>query len=386
MSKKQSQGKSGGSSASSIDIDPKTAAVFKRKNYHILNRLGAGAFGTVYKAERINQPNELSAVKVLELTQMTANYRAKFLPRELQALIETKHENIVDVFDIIRANQRIYIFMEFMGGGDIAGYVRKNNGMSLKLACVWFLQITNGLQHLHEQLLMCHRDIKLDNMLLNEQNIAKLSDFGFARQSFDSATNKVLMSTTFCGTLPYYCPQLLQKVPYDPFKADVWAMGVSFFIMLENRFPFHFKEKPLMLQEMTDFPKFIRSRYSKELSNDARRLLETMLNPNEKERVNIGDVQHNRWLHRTGSISKMDKVIPKVHAEEEEEEELVDPMNVLRERCTTEHCQSLKDKYEACNDRVNSKSATAENCFEEIVDFLHCVDHCVAPKLFSKLV
>ncbi|KAH7645511.1 hypothetical protein DERF_013601 [Dermatophagoides farinae] len=82
----------------------------------------------------------------------------------------------------------------------------------------------------------------------------------------------------------------------------------------------------------------------------------------------------------------MDKVIPKVHAEEEEEEELVDPMNVLRERCTTEHCQSLKDKYEACNDRVNSKSATAENCFEEIVDFLHCVDHCVAPKLFSKLV
>lgn len=255
----------------------------------------------VYKAERINQPNELSAVKVLELTQMTANYRAKFLPRELQALIETKHENIVDVFDIIRANQRIYIFMEFMGGGDIAGYVRKNNGMSLKLACVWFLQITNGLQHLHEQLLMCHRDIKLDNMLLNEQNIAKLSDFGFARQSFDSATNKVLMSTTFCGTLPYYCPQLLQKVPYDTFKADVWAMGVSFFIMLENRFPFHFKEKPLMLQEMTDFPKFIRSRYSKELSNDARRLLETMLNPNEKERVNIGDVQHNRWLHRTGS-------------------------------------------------------------------------------------
>ncbi|KPM11055.1 glutathione peroxidase [Sarcoptes scabiei] len=81
----------------------------------------------------------------------------------------------------------------------------------------------------------------------------------------------------------------------------------------------------------------------------------------------------------------MEKIVPKVLAEEEEEEELVDPMEKLKEKCSSEHCQSWKDKYDACNERVNSRKQTTESCFEELVDFLHCVDHCVAPKLFKHL-
>lgn len=80
----------------------------------------------------------------------------------------------------------------------------------------------------------------------------------------------------------------------------------------------------------------------------------------------------------------MDK-FPKVHAEEEEEEELVDPQTVLREECASAHCEALKLKLDQCTERVNSKSATAESCFEEVVDFMNCVDHCVAPKLFARL-
>lgn len=82
----------------------------------------------------------------------------------------------------------------------------------------------------------------------------------------------------------------------------------------------------------------------------------------------------------------MSTSIPKVHAEEAEEEDLVDPQETLRAECTTAHCLALKSKLDACNERVNSKSATAESCFEEVVDFMECVDHCVAPQLFAKLV
>ena len=79
--------------------------------------------------------------------------------------------------------------------------------------------------------------------------------------------------------------------------------------------------------------------------------------------------------------------LPKVVAEEVEEEEveLVDPQETLREECATAHCQALKAKLDECTERVNSKSATTESCFEEVVDFMNCVDHCVAPKLFAKL-
>lgn len=78
--------------------------------------------------------------------------------------------------------------------------------------------------------------------------------------------------------------------------------------------------------------------------------------------------------------------LPKVKAEEvEEEADLVDSQETLREECASAHCESLKAKLQECNDRVNSKKATTESCFEEVVDFMNCVDHCVAPKLFATL-
>ncbi|XP_019869917.1 cytochrome b-c1 complex subunit 6, mitochondrial-like [Aethina tumida] len=83
-----------------------------------------------------------------------------------------------------------------------------------------------------------------------------------------------------------------------------------------------------------------------------------------------------------------EKFLPKlpVVKAQEEEEELVDPQQVLRDNCReTEHCKHLAEKYQACNDRVLSKSQTTETCVEELFDLLHAVDHCVTKDLFSKL-
>merc|ERR1711963_573348 len=83
---------------------------------------------------------------------------------------------------------------------------------------------------------------------------------------------------------------------------------------------------------------------------------------------------------------------PEAEAEEEEEEEddedeedLIDPHEVVREECTKDHCQSVKDRLDECNARVESKSATTETCFEEILDFYHCIDHCASKIILSKL-
>lgn len=78
---------------------------------------------------------------------------------------------------------------------------------------------------------------------------------------------------------------------------------------------------------------------------------------------------------------------PSVKADEAaEEEELVDPQVVLKEQCSANSkCSAYKEKLDTCNDRVNSRSETTETCTEEMFDFLHCVDHCVAKDLWSKL-
>lgn len=74
-----------------------------------------------------------------------------------------------------------------------------------------------------------------------------------------------------------------------------------------------------------------------------------------------------------------------VHADDEEEE-LVDPQKVLREKCKlTKACVALEEKLNTCNDRVNSRSNTEESCFEELIDYVECVDHCAAKTLFNHL-
>ena len=72
-------------------------------------------------------------------------------------------------------------------------------------------------------------------MLLDGKWVAKLTDFGFAKQCIDKKKN-LIMSNTFCGTLPYECPEILQHKQYNAFKADTWSMGVTIFIMLHDRF------------------------------------------------------------------------------------------------------------------------------------------------------
>lgn len=191
-------------------FDAKTQALFDHKGYQILNKLGAGAYGQVYKALN-TQTNMFLAVKIMDLSLMNESFREKFLPRELQVLITSRHENIIQVWDIFRASSKIFIFMEFAANGDIAAYVRKNEQIRDSLVCRWFSQVSAGLLFLHETLLSTHRDIKLDNMLLDANWIAKLTDFGFAKQSAKKLHRMVVMSRTFCGTAPYKSPQVLAK-------------------------------------------------------------------------------------------------------------------------------------------------------------------------------
>ncbi|KAK9304704.1 hypothetical protein QLX08_004106 [Tetragonisca angustula] len=83
--------------------------------------------------------------------------------------------------------------------------------------------------------------------------------------------------------------------------------------------------------------------------------------------------------------SFLQRYTPTVKAEEEEEE-LIDPQTVLRDKCSKQQkCAALQEKLDTCNQRVNSRSNTEETCMEELLDYVECVDHCVAKTLFNKL-
>ena len=163
----------------------------------------------------------------------------------------------------------------------------------------WFTQISDALKFTHEELHMAHRDIKIDNMLLNDQNIAKLTDFGFAKDVWDEKENKVKLSETFCGTEPYYSPQIVAHKPYNPFCADVWAMGVVLFCMLNNKFPFHFGDSKAKFKEQSD-PKFVQTRYTKEFSKDLKDIQQKLFDPKESSRITLAVVLAHPCVKRKG--------------------------------------------------------------------------------------
>lgn len=86
-------------------FEGKTAAVFEHKGYKVENKLGQGAFGVVYKAT--NREGQLAAVKVIDLTKMSDRSREKYLPREIKTLIDCRHENLIQVYDIFRADKKM---------------------------------------------------------------------------------------------------------------------------------------------------------------------------------------------------------------------------------------------------------------------------------------
>lgn len=279
-----------------IQVDAKTDAVFKRKGYIVLKKISEGAFGEVYKAKNVKR-GEMDAVKVMDLKRVAAKgMEQKYLDREIKALVDIKHPNVLKVNDIFRAKGKLYIFMEFAPNGTLKQKVKEAPGRYLKerQAKHWFKQCVDALCCMHGQHRMAHRDIKLDNVLLDQHDNAKLSDFGFTRE-FNLEGR---LATTYCGTEPYYAPEILSKTPYNPFLYDVWSMGVMLFIMLNGRLPFRVDKKHRMecVKEMKRLNYNTNPAVWDLLTDEVKDLIGAMFIFNPDQRPNILAVREHPWF------------------------------------------------------------------------------------------
>jgi serine/threonine protein kinase len=139
-------------------LDEKTAAVLLKKGYEVEYKISAGSFGQVYTARNAKR-NSIDAVKIMDLTKLSKSFKEKFLMREIMTLIRIRHPNVLSVYDIFKSQQKIYIFMEFAGGGTLSDQVRKAEGGYLRedKAKFWFRQCTEALHCMHVTHKICHR-------------------------------------------------------------------------------------------------------------------------------------------------------------------------------------------------------------------------------------
>ncbi|XP_010215992.1 PREDICTED: testis-specific serine/threonine-protein kinase 4 [Tinamus guttatus] len=250
-----------------------TPAVLARFGYELEGLLGHCVYGKVYKA-RARHGHAQVAIKVISKKKATRQYLRELLPRHIQLWSGVHHKHLITLYQAIETSSRHYIIMELAPAGNVLQRVLSQGPCSERQAGLWFSQLVLCLVYLHSRAIV-HRDLKMENLLLDSKDNVKLSLLGFPRRmpleevkreslafstSSAGSTGKTL-SQTFCGSYAYACLEILQAQPYDPFLADTWSAGVILYAMLLGELPFddtnlwrlqkQIQQSPILLEEGT---------------------------------------------------------------------------------------------------------------------------------------
>lgn len=209
-------------------------------NYRVLDRLGSGAMGAVYKAEHIIM-RRLAAIKVISLL---ANEDAGVLRRfraEIRAISQLRHPNIISVYDAGHiahpqsdSPDLHYFVMEYLPGRDLDHWVRSDGPLAIDQACDVIYQVASALVETHKHNLV-HRDIKPSNILVTPERQAKLLDFGLARHLQHRLTEPGVV----LGTLDYMAPEQAMDASRVDIRTDIYGLGGTLFWCLARRSPFN---------------------------------------------------------------------------------------------------------------------------------------------------
>jgi serine/threonine protein kinase len=210
-------------------------------NYLLLDLLGEGGMGEVYKARhrRLGRVVALKAICQGQLDDLDAQVRFQ---REIKAVGHLDHPNIVRALDADEANGVHFYVMEYVEGTDLGKLVEQRGPLRIELACYCILQASLGLQHAHERGLV-HRDIKPSNLLLTHgDNTVKLLDLGLARldrlREKADASQTLTIAGVVIGTPDFIAPEQARDAHSADIRADLYSLGCTFYFLLTGEVPF----------------------------------------------------------------------------------------------------------------------------------------------------
>ncbi|GMK54536.1 hypothetical protein CspeluHIS016_0111220 [Cutaneotrichosporon spelunceum] len=271
-------------------------------NYILLQTLGEGEFGKVKLGVHSEYGVEV-AIKLIRRGQLeTEARRANKVEREIEVLRQLKHPNIVRMLDVIDTAKYIGIVLEFAGGGELFDYILANRYLKEKDASRLFAQLISGVDYLHQKHIV-HRDLKLENLLLDRHRNIIITDFGFAN-AFEREGDDLM--ATSCGSPCYAAPELVvSEGLYVGTAVDVWSCGVILYAMLSGYLPYDDDPDNPDGDNINLLYKYIMStplNFPDHMSRMAMDLLLMMLVPNPQERCNIPQIEVHPWLGAHHSI------------------------------------------------------------------------------------
>ena len=256
----------------------------KVKNNNVI--LGEGGFSKVQLYQ--NKTTKIKyAVKKMNLTQLEKlSQNKKFILNEVNIQGRINHPNIIKLYNYFEIKNNCILILEYASKGTLFDLINLKNGLSERIAFYYFIQTLNAIYFLHLHSII-HRDLKPENLLINENNILKLCDFGW------SVKLKNDKRTTFCGTVEYMAPEIIQKQKYDE-TIDVWSLGVLLYELVHSYSPF--------CSEDSDYRKIGNNIIQREfefkegLSNEYIDLINKILIKDSEKRIKIEEIYQHPFM------------------------------------------------------------------------------------------
>ena len=213
-------------------------------HYHILEKLGEGGMGVVYKAQDIKL-DRFVALKFLPSHLSTSEEEKARFVQEAKAASAINHPNICTIYDIHEHNGQQFIVMEYVEGQTLR---EKKAGLSLKQVVEIGTQIADGLAAAHEKGIV-HRDIKAENIMVARDGRAKIMDFGLAKLR---GVSKLTKAGSTIGTMAYMSPEQVQGIETDH-RTDIFSLGVVLYELLAGQLPFRGEHEAALMYEIVNF-------------------------------------------------------------------------------------------------------------------------------------
>ncbi|KAM6544906.1 hypothetical protein CsatB_025642 [Cannabis sativa] len=315
--------------------------------YELGKTLGEGNFGKVKLAHDLKTGN-LFALKILQKNRIINLNITDQIKREIATLKLLKHPNIVRLHEVLASKTKIYMVLEYVTGGELFDRIANKGKVTEAQGRKLFQQLIDGVSYCHSKGVF-HRDLKLENVLVDAKGNIKISDFGLSALPQHFRDDGLLHTT--CGSPNYVAPEILANRGYDGATSDIWSCGVILYVILTGYLPFDDRNLAVLYQKILKGETLI----PKWLSPGAQNMIRKILDPNPVTRITMENIKSDEWFQQCYAP-------PNAYEEEEEEDTYTDN----DDPCSIHHVTSEEENR-------TSDSPVLINAFQ-LIGMSSCLD------------